>query len=110
MKMKAQKKMSWKFGIVSTTILATMFYMHNNPDESRTFLLNRIADAHSLKDNVVMALDTDGDRCLQNMFCVSVGGYLKSKISEFPLDQETARFLPSFTGEEYPASPFIHQI
>ena len=64
--------------------------------------------------NLEQTIATISPRCLDSKgahwSCPSVAEYLKSRISEEPLSVEETENLPSFTGEEYPAPPFIFQI
>ncbi len=85
------------------------FHMYNNPDESRDFILGRLNDLNNLRDATIELADWGNDGCALD-FCISTAGYLKNKISEVPLDSTAAKSLPSFTGEEYTASPFHFQI
>lgn len=106
--MKTPDKKAWIQSALIAAFATVSFYTYQNPHETRLFILERLNDLNNAHDAVIRLTDYDGDGCGLSG-CLSISGYLKNIISEQPLDSEAAKSLPSFIGDEYPASPFTFQ-
>jgi hypothetical protein len=94
--------------------LGLNYVLVNYPEQSISIALDTMDVVKSASDTLILTADIDNDGCITTVFgsaaCASVAAYLQNRISETPLTPEQSANLPSFTGEEYQAPPFLNRI